>query len=278
MNNTFDINRFILLLRKDIQENWKKYLIRILTIYGVVTLVITWNTHITYNEHEKFGKTLEYLNNDLIIFSLMIFFIFGCISASMIMEPINSKTKRLVYLMNPSSSFEKYFSRWVFFTIGYILIFLVLFFLSDATRVLITSIRFPDTEVPFLHFDKFLGNNEYNYVFHNTTRLAFSVTLFFFIQSLFILGATFWPKNALVKTFSAGTIITVTFLLVCWCIIALLFENGMDSFGKALQQKTFGIQDITIIKYLTVLGAIFTVVNWVLAFFRFKESEVIKRL
>jgi len=278
MNNTFDINRFVLLLRKDIQENWKKYLIRILTIYGALTLVTTWNAFLTYSELEQGINRLEYLNRDLIVFTAFVFFIFGCISASMAMEPINSKTKRLVYLMNPSSSFEKYFSRWFIMTIGYMAVFFVLFWLSDATRVLICSIRFPDIDVQFIHFDKFIGKDSYDYVFNNMTRFTFSVGLFSFIQSLFILGSTFWPKNSLVKTFSAGTIIFITFLLVCWCVISLLFENGMDNFGNALQQKTFGVQDTIIVGYMTILCIIFAVVNWVLAFFRFRESEVIKRL
>jgi hypothetical protein len=280
MNNTFDINRFVLLLRKDIQENWKKYLIRILTIYGALTLVTTWNAYLTYSELEQGFNRLEYLNRDLIVFTAFVFFIFGCISASMAMEPINSKTKRLVYLMNPSSSFEKYFSRWLIMTIGYMAVFFVLFWLSDATRVLICSIRFPDVDVQFIHFDKLIGNNDsdYNYVFHSISQFRFSIALFVFAQSLFILGSTFWPKNSLVKTFSAGIIIFITFLLVCWSVISLLFENGMDNFGNALQQRTFGVEDSTIVGYLTILCFIFALINWILAFFRFRESEVIKRL
>lgn len=278
MNNTFDINRFVLLLRKDIQENWKKYLIRILTIYGALTLVTTWNSFLTYSELEQGFDRLKYLNRDLIVFTAFVFFIFGCISASLTMEPINSKTKRLTYLMNPSSSFEKYVSRWFIMTIGYIVVFFILFWLSDATRVMICSLRFPDVDVQFIHFDKFIGKDNYDYVFNNMTRFTFSVGLFFFIQSLFILGSTFWPKNSLVKTFSAGIITFITFLLVCWCTISLLFENGMDNFGNALQQKTFGVEDSIIVGYMAVVFIIFAVVNWILAFFRFRESEVIKRL
>lgn len=280
MNNTFDINRFVLLLRKDIQENWKKYLIRILTIYGALTLVTTWNSFLTYSELEQGFDRLKYLNRDLIVFTAFVFFIFGCISASMAMEPINSKTKRLVYLMNPSSAFEKYFSRWLIMTIGYMVVFFILFWLSDATRVLICSIRFPDIDVQSVHFDRLIGNDDhrYEYVFERVSQFKFFVGLFVFAQSLFILGSTFWPKNSLVKTFSAGIIIFITFLLVCWCAISLVFENGMDSFGNALQQETFGVQDSTIVGYLTILCFIFAMINWILAFFRFRESEVIKRL
>ncbi|WP_029906816.1 hypothetical protein [Prevotella sp. 10(H)] len=277
MNDTFNIKRFCLLLQKDIQESWKKYMMRVLTIFGVLAIFLTWDSYMALGQAVENGRIPEYLNRELLTFVSLFFFIFGCISASLSMEPINSKTKRLSYLMNPSSSFEKFFSRWLIFTIGYIVAYVVLFFMADAVRVLICSVMFPSLDVAFIDLNKLIGDKDYNHVFNDSLKFAQLVCVFFFFQSLFILGSTFWPKNAFIKSFSAGTIVFIAFLFICWITISIVFKDGMEGFGNALNNGSFRGNSGDKEKGVMYIFAFFALVNWIIAFFRFKESEVIKR-
>lgn len=76
------------------------------------------------------------LGNDPIWqFELMIFVwaaaIMGLLSASFIMEKMKSKTNRIATLMTPATTLEKFLSRWLVFTFGYLVAFLIAFELAD---------------------------------------------------------------------------------------------------------------------------------------------------
>lgn len=271
-NDTFSIKRLFLLLKKDIQENWKKYLIHIATVYGALVVVLSFNSipNVTYE------GSAEYENKNLITFTIFIFFVMGTVFASTMMEPMNNKAKRISFLMNPSSASEKFLSRWLIVTIAYIIVFLLIIIPADATRVFICTLRYPGIDIPFIDFSKLVGESESwnEYAFHPKMFMII-IPLFCLLQSVFVLGSTFWQRNTFIKTFSAGLIISATYLFICYKLITALFDNGMSDFAR-LTSLDKGEEDSFIIT--SVMFILFALINWVLAFFRFKESEIIKRL
>ncbi|NDW18289.1 hypothetical protein D0T53_06980 [Dysgonomonas sp. 216] len=263
----------------------KKYLLYMLAIYGVLTLIFIWNSTTVYHIEYKSATELQFyaaqLNIDLIRYAIILFFVFGFIAAAQAMNPINNKVKRISYLMLPASSFEKYLSRWVTFTLGFIIIFSAIFLLSDATRVLFCSVRYPDINIPFIKFSNLISSefgysNEIPTLFTNWYHVFIIICSYFYFQSLFILGTTFWPKNSLVKTFAAGTAIFIAYCLICYFVTSALFsgEEGTKEFSSAMNACTGNMMP----KNLSLIFlCIFSLFNWVLAYFRFKESEIIKR-
>jgi len=284
MNNIFDIKRFGLLAKKDFLENWKKHLMTFLSIFGILSIFLTYRY---YEYYDYLAKTGNYFNEwlsycrDQVTFVIGMFFIFGVASASSLMEPINSRAKKISYLMNPASSFEKYFLQWGRTTIVFILLYIVAFFFADFVQWLICSIRFPSMDVQAIDLSAFgVGDNHEIFDYWRTffTLLSF----YFFIQSLFVLGSTFWPKFSVAKTFCAALIIIALYLIVCGGLISSLFADGADDFMRTLEYVP-GMKSLeddegkTLSLIFTSVFSFFAITNWTIGFFRFKETEIIKR-
>ena len=182
--------------------------------------------------------------------------------------------------MNPSSNLEKYVSRWLIVTIGYIITFFVALWVADLIRVAVFSVRYPDVDANMLDLSLLIkSNGKINALFNDGYQFSFFVGLFFLFQSLCVLGSTFWEKVSFVKTFAASTVIVLLFILLArWTI--LLFYTDVKQFENVLT-SVFGrrkeMSDNEIFMMLTGIFAFFTLINWTISFFRFRESEIIKR-
>ena len=279
MDNIFNIKRFGYLLNKDFQENYKRYTIYFFTLLGIIAIILTWVSLDDYLNNRRFN--LQMHNIELLRMASLIFAIGGLQFASTIMSPMDNKTKRIAYLITPASNFEKYLSRWLIVTIGYIIAFFIALWLADLLRVLICSFRFPDMEVKQLDFRALVCPDDSwsnNYVFPNRYFLGIVATIYSLIQSIFVLGSLFWGKNSFVKTFSVSVIIIALFILICrWTILIFYgrirgFENMLGSFEP---DKRFTSEQAMLIAIIII--SLFAITNWVLAYFRMKESEIIKR-
>ena len=288
MNNILNIKRFGLVLRKDIMEGWKRYTLMFLTMLGILTVGLIW----TYYDFSIVnGETILHKQNRLNIEALgylsFLFCIFGLIFSSTFMNPMNSKTKKISYLINPSSSFEKYFSRWIIITVVYIILFFVAMWIADTIRITFYSTFFSFylyKVTAFVDLTQliYMGDdlNSSGYLLPKSVFLSF-LSIYFFFQSLLILGSTFWEKSTFIKTFTAIAVIVIVFVLVCrWTI--LLFYGEFDGFAKAINilqpVKNIDLNETAAAYKLSAAIFVFALINWILAFFRFRESEIIKRL
>lgn len=274
-NDTFSIKRLGLLFKKDFQENWKKYLMYIATAYALLTIILSMSTRPSITIE---GSTFYY-NKAMISPILTAFTIFGLIFASTMMTPMNDKTKRIAFLSNPSSSLEKFLYRWLIVTIGYIIIIIPTIYAADITRVLIATIRFPGIEIPLTDFSKIAGEGGPAHEFFvEPIILKVLITFYLFMQSVFILGSAFWAKNSLIKTSSVCLIVTTCYILLSKFIITLLLgKTSFLAIDNALsfmdnQQGTRSPE-----MFLSIFFILFTLIFWTIAYFRFKESEIINR-
>lgn len=268
----FSWSRFMNLCRKDMVESWKSHLLRVIMMYGVMAIVLVWNGYFEYQRMEEAGVDPCW---NFIQFAFMFgLFGFGLLSASFTMEKLKTKTGRLSMLMTPATSFEKYFSRWFVFTIVFLTVFFITFKLADYTRVLLYSVTYPEKKAiaPFLFshmIDGGTADRHYS-MFQNERQLFLWIACYFFLQSCFVLGSTIWPKNSFIKTVSTGVFISVVYgLIVALTIKAFIPEHF--SYDPDISQRT--VENI-----VYCIAFFFTVVNWTLAYFRFKESEIINRL
>lgn len=268
----FSLHRFVDVCRKEMVENWKTYILRSVMVYGMMAIVFVWDGYFDY----KLGAMspgmdpLWEFEARLFLFG---FIIWGCISASFAMERMKSKTSRTVVLMTPATMFEKYFSRWLIATCGFVIVFLIAFKMADWTRVLVYMLKYPDAEkISSFPLWEFWTNSGafYEEVGGGGPPMRVFISGCLFLQSFFMLGSTVWPKNALIKTFSAGIGIVVGYVLFA-VVMGKMFLP--DHFFMA---KT-NISDETILNVMVVVSLIFTVFNWTVGYFRFKESEIINR-
>ena len=282
MNNIFNIKRFGLVFRKDMLENWKRYLLLFITMLGMITIVITWTSFENYNK-DHYRPDLNYT---LLKILLLMFGAFGLLFSSTFMNPMNSKIKRMAYLINPSSNLEKYLSRWVIVTAGYVISFFIALLIADILRIGMCSVRYSEANVTFLDLTKliYMGNSwSYSGYIFNKELFIITTATYLLFQSLFILGSTFWEKSTFIKTFTAGALILLSYALICRWTILLIYGN-FDNFGNALwslENVSINHNDISKERGMILVSSVisvFTLINLTLAYFRFRESEIIKRL
>ena len=86
----FSLPRFMNLCRKEMVENWRSNVLRMVLMYGVMAVVMVWNGYFEYR------GTYSHERDPMWIFLLIAFIWglwgFGCLSASFTMEKMKSKT------------------------------------------------------------------------------------------------------------------------------------------------------------------------------------------
>lgn len=277
----FSLPRFMNLCRKEMVENWKSNVLRMVLMYGVMAVVMVWNGYFEYQTYDPVNFVRRYAGTDpawgfILMAFLWFLFGFGCLSGSLTMEKMKSKTSRLSVLMTPVTPFERFFFRWLISTVFFLVVFLIAFELADYTRIFVYSLIYPDVKEVILpvNLGDLVGSGNSWFLFSKAYELALVFSVYFFVQSLFVLGSSVWPKNSFLKTFAAVAIIVLIYVLVGIFVGNLLFHGGGKDYGYIFSSITENQGLI-----LATTGFIFFAsVNWVLAYFRLKESEIIQRM
>lgn len=267
----FSFPRFANYFKKVLVEDRKRLLQRIITVFGLLVVfgaIISDSCYQHYMEALKMGIVRNEI--DPAIDGLMPLFVFGlfigcALSASFIMEPMSSKTGRIYELMLPATSFEKYFVRWFIYTIGYLVVYYLLFLLVDVMRVCVFSVIYPEIDII-----TFLNPYAEIVAFRNDPPLGFIVSLYLLLQSIFVLGSSLWPKYAFLKTFTAYTILGMAF--------SAFFAGIMNLFNRPGNSYIMPVlSDDTLFLIATCGVMMVTLFFWWLAYKRFKEMEVVNR-
>lgn len=178
---------------------------------------------------------------------------------------MSSKTGRIYALMLPATSFEKYFVRWFIYTIGYLVVYYLLFLLVDVMRVCVFSVVYPEIDII-----TFLNPYAEIVALRDDAPLGFIVSLYLLLQSIFVLGSSLWPKYAFLKTFTAYTILGMAFTAFFAGIMNLFDRPGNSYIMPELS-------DDTLFLIATCGVMMVTLFFWWLAYKRFKEMEVVNR-
>lgn len=268
----FDYRRFVNLCRKEMVESWKTNLIRLVLMYGVLAIALVWNAYFEYHHSDKY-----YIEKGIWSFGTIAFawglMVMGMLSASFTMERMKTKTGRMAMLMTPATMFEKFFARWLVFTFGFLMAYIVAYKLADYTRILffIGAKQGCVAPVPLCSYLVGEGRDSIRHwsLFGSNELFLVSVAGYFFFQSFFVLGSTIWPKNAFSKTFAAGIAIFLVYVLIGSSLGMMLLDDGYIDLDKP--------SETTLLTWLTLFLGAMSLFNWVLAYFRFKESEIINR-
>lgn len=277
----FSLPRFINLCRKDMVESWKSNVLRIVLLYGVMAVVMIWNGYFAYSTHDSPHFIERHVNADptkifILLAFLWFLFGFGCLSASLMMEKMKSKTSRQAALMVPATSFEKFFSRWLLSTVVFLIVFLIAFKLADYTRVLVYSLVYPDIKevISPISLGGLVRKETGWSVFEEMYELGAFLSVYVFVQSLFVLGSSVWPKNSFLKTFAAVTIIVSIYVLVTIMMGNMLLQGSGKDYGYIFSSFT----KKQAFNWATLIFMLLALMNWTLGYFRFKESEIIQRM
>ena len=269
ISNTFSFSRLMMVMKRDLVENWKSYLQTTLSIYSAFLLSALMTFATTKEQSSYFSYRLGFF----IAIGLITYFVFH-ICAGNVMDVLHTKEKRIAYLMLPATQAEKFVSRAIQAILGTLTMVIVTLFLAEITRLMLFPLLgAPETLQQFCLFDfkdVLLKGAFFNGVENIQDKSLMYLAILnvcssiVFTHSLFILGGTYFYKRPVVKTF--GLIVLGTTLL---SFIAGYF--GTHSITSDIDELT--VLTATSILYLTI-----TAVCWALSYFLFTRSQVTERV
>jgi hypothetical protein len=260
MNNTFNLNRFLLLFKKHSLEHAKIYLLSFIVLMGLVFLVLGFNSYTSRGQLDRIAQQLTFI---------FIMLGGGSIFTSMSFIELGDKKKAIPFLTLPASHFEKYLVAWLYSYVIFQLVFIGGFYLVDYT-----VIHLGVTPVE----DRYKQAN----IFSMDRGFSIAFVYYALFNGLTLWGAVFFEKMHFIKT--------AVIFFICLIILVVLnnqllklfigdkdLQEGMPFQGVRFNDETHywriypdqSISDYG--KYIIELIALFL---WTSAFFRLKEKEV----
>lgn len=188
------------------------------------------------------------------------------IAGSLAFARCAGKEGRLREFMCPASQLEKYLSSFCIYILGTWAIVIISWAVARYGVYLAM-----DAITPYGAFYKpwpLSGNDSYWDGEHNFYSIM--VLFVIFLQSFFMLGSSVWPKNSFFKTFAVGFVLFVGGLFGV-AYVMHLFQQILDlHYGDPAPWV------ISATLYITVAW-IMTVVNYVVAYFRYREMDLTNR-
>lgn len=206
MNNQFSFSRALLLLRKNLKENGKSYLLMFIAGFGIILLI--YGLLIVGSFHNMFPT-----GDRKMLFTIGLF-LGGTLFSASFYSFFKSQPKTIQFLLLPATTGEKLLIGFILTQIVYIIVFLVSFTSIDWLMCTIYN--------EFVSIPKWIIEQEKHYykaayLFNSDTVLIKEILVMYFITtSIAHLGSLSFINNAYVKT-------VILFILT---VVALMFLNN----------------------------------------------------
>jgi hypothetical protein len=209
MNSThiFSIHRVGALMRRDLMENHKWYLKTIISLLIAMLLafILKMNgyTTILYADEDGVAGSL-FANSMGTIFYIIYTWVAMGLSA-LVLSNMKTKEQRINFLMVPATRIEKYLSRVLLLVVAPLFVLILVVLVADILHMFLSLFMgvpgvtdhwiFP----AFLHRFSF-STLEYSALQYPVLAGLLSYMMFFWTQSLFVLGGCVFNKSPLLKT------------------------------------------------------------------------------
>lgn len=263
-NNFFSFSRFSQIGCKLIIENKKAAIMRAIVMFASIFTLLCWISYINYSsaiDRGGFSRITDICEGYNLNAFLILIFVFGIYSASLMMEDLKTKVGKINVLTTPVTPFENWFARWIIHVILFIAAYIISFFVADLIRVWIFKIAYAGSglTISTLNLDYII--QQINLI--TDGHPSFIVLAYLTVQSFYVLGGSFFPRHSLLRTTIVGFFGLLIFFLGDYIFFREFFKNININLGE------------TILRGIMLVLIAF---NWVTSYFRFKEMEVIDRL
>ncbi len=169
-----NINKIILLNKRQWRENYKSYRVGLLAITGILLFLflIVWHWHDSFAGDAHRG-----------IF-LIVLFGGGCIFSASLLKDLTHPSKGMWLIALPASAGEKVFIAVIYATLFYITAYVTLFYITEGLFLWIVK-----RDKSLIEHTDLLHNSFYNFAF-----------TFINFQLLVLLGSLSFKRGALLKT------------------------------------------------------------------------------
>jgi len=258
----FNLKRFFLLIKKDFYTQYKTYLTGLGAIFSILFIVNAASI-----------ISAKFWNFNLVFYPLTLF-IGGFIFTSLSFNELYQEQSRTFYLTIPASTLEKFISKMLITSVGYVIVSLILYFLFSLIVFSLTTLFFR------------LAHTIFN-PFHQTNWLC--IRIYLITQSIFLFGAVYFKKNSLIKTILSIFIILILYILFFNGIVFLIYKItsinnqiyfSFDLFNILFKKSTNLPPIINNIKNIINYGNkiifwfLLAPLLWTVTFFHLKEIEV----
>lgn len=254
MNNTFNIHRFNLLLKRQWLEFGKIFLITLLVATGVIVAFYG----LTLLPLRELGYIPRRLG-----FREPLFFIFGYLFVSIIASSyfahLGQKSKAIIDLLIPASTFEKFLAGFFFTSILSVLAFLLIFTITDWAFIAYIKSYFKTGNLDELaEMKTFFIKNDFS-LFAPLYVIPFTVT------SIFLLGSAYFNRFHYIKT-----AVCVMIFSGLWTYIVMNAVEWILSGKIPISRNSKDAAEWLSFAIITV----FTLVVFSITYVRLKEKEV----
>lgn len=256
MNNTFDFNRFSLLLKKELWSGNNKPIIVAGAVFGFLILFALLNIYM-------FGG---YKGMNWSMFPFVLFF-GGLTFTSVIFYEFNDKPRTHHYLSLPASTFEKFLSKWLITAVLFPIVASVLFWIYTKIG-----------DAIYFNYD-----SKSNYAPWELTDWwsIFFLKIYIVYQSTFLIGAVVFQKYIFFKTSIVHWIIGIASAIIGAIIFRILFADMFDGLMTTKEYLNMQTSDEVIHfmenKFLPILEYalwfLVAPIMWAVGFFKLKEKE-----
>ena len=271
-NRYFSFSRLGLVMKRDFMENWKTNLYRFLGPYTIFLLVM-WFSSMNMTNFNEFSDIVS-----ATFFSVLFFG--GSFTASYVLETMNTQQKRTSFLMLPATTFEKFFARFLYVTLGFVVLSTIALLLAEVTRFLLLPLfDLPDTfkqsTLPSV-WQTIMNVRTFNF---NGSGIMESVVGWLFliwIHSFFLLGGCRWYKNAFWKTLGLIILVNFFFIFVSVNLVESLDESVIEEIVLWCEANFCWVTVTGILSFAIVMFMLLIVLNWWLSYRCFTRSQVIE--
>ncbi len=277
MNNTFSIQRFGLLLKRQWLEFGKIYLVSLAVIFGIFLVFYGYY----YKEVlEQLDRTLSQSGRRLNFrepLFIVAGFLFITIIASNYFAHLGQKSKAIIDLLIPASTFEKFLTGLFFVIFLGIGSYLLLFYVTDLIfvariRNLYEGVSAVSTAVGEVREVKITEELPYFFEKNNPNEFKALYFLPFLVTSIFFLGSIYFNKFHYIKTaisvmIFSGVTTYILFKTGEWLMKGKVMINDGDMGNEHLSKSTAEL-------YVSILFIVLTLIFWSITYVRLKEKEV----
>lgn len=262
MNNTFNLQRFLLLFKKHTIEHGKTYLLATAVLTGIMFLVL-WFTGFTNS-----GRLPKTAQISIFVGGLILT---GTIFTSLIFSNLGNKKEAIPILTLPVSHLERFIVAWIYSFIIFQLVFIGVFYITDSIAIAInTPTPIQAGSVPPINVLDFDEHTIIGFFFYaGLHAYAFWGAIFFnkvhFVKSAFVLLAGFMVLILINKALSSF-LITGVIIENAAPFSSLHYHDHDILYSFKASNSVASVGGFLVI--------IITLLFWVSAFFRLKEKEV----
>ena len=268
-NDIFSLKRFALYFKKTFTEDRRKYLLQMAAVAAGCIFVILFIAFTDSGRYQHYNEYIAHYYQGTEFLDFYIMFFIGTIAlfASNMFSNLNDKTKRIATLTSPASTLEKYMTRWILYVFIPIIMGVVICVCSELIRCGVMSAIYddPNNIIHPIGTNIILGDNP-PYSNPVPTVMAMGILA----QSLFVLGSAIWPKISGIKTIAAVAILIFAYAMFGYGLSELFLSDG------SYYPNILTLEQSVNLGFATIAAGILT--NYVIAYYRFKEQEIIQRI